>query len=88
MRLPTLSPASPISPIAGLFGEQRSTVNRISLAGGGGDVPAPSPGCFFVGTECRVGYQTCKYCCGNGQSYTKQCGWCIGWYDAPPCVGF
>jgi len=65
------------------------TVGDVRLSGGGG-VPAPKPGCFFVGTECRVGYQTCKYCCGggNGQSYTVPCGWCIGWYDAPPCIGF
>jgi len=48
-------------------------------------VPPPMPGCWFVGTECRVFYQTCKYCCGGGASYSKPCGWCIGWYDAPPC---
>jgi hypothetical protein len=53
----------------------------------GGNIPDPKPGCWWVGTECRVGYQTCKYCCGGGnnQSYTEPCGWCIGWWDAPPC---
>lgn len=87
MRLPAMSQAISTSSIVGTAGEPH-TAYGLRLAGGGGDVPPPLPGCVFVGTQCRVGYQTCKYCCGNGQSYTKQCGWCIGWYDAPPCVGF
>ncbi|WP_298798319.1 hypothetical protein [uncultured Pseudonocardia sp.] len=87
MRLPTLSPAASTALFAGPFTPAAGAPYGITLAGGG-DVPDPMPGCAFVGTECRVGYQTCKYCCGNGQSYTRQCGWCIGWYDAPPCVGF
>jgi len=64
-------------------------------SGGGGCVAIPPPdlGCVFVGTECRLFYQTCKYCCYNGRSYTRGCGgpscdgWfgCVGWYDAPMC---
>ena len=84
MRLPEI--AAPASYAHGAPEGVRAA-GGVHLSGGGG-VPAPKPGCFFVGTECRIGYQTCKYCCGNGQSYTQQCGWCIGWYDAPPCVGF
>ncbi len=62
---------------------------------GGGEppIPLPEPGCYFVSTECRVIYQTCKYCCYDGRSYTRGCGgpWgdgifgCGGWYDALPC---
>lgn len=85
MRLPqsTVPIAAPtVAPDPGL----QWRVGEVRLAGGGG-VPAPKPGCWFVGTQCRIGYQTCKFCCGDGQSYSQQCGWCIGWYDAPPCVG-
>jgi hypothetical protein len=57
----------------------------VQRAGGGGGIPQPAPGCWLVGTQCRVGYQTCKFCCGDGRSYTQGCGWCIGWWDAPPC---
>lgn len=55
----------------------------IQLSGGGN--PSPPPGCQFVGTQCRGAIQSCKYCCGDGRSYTQSCGWCVGWYDAPPC---
>lgn len=44
-----------------------------------------APGCWLVGTQCRGFYQTCKYCCGDGGSYSEQCGSCFGWWDAPDC---
>jgi hypothetical protein len=85
MKLPVLVSAAPMPSALGISDVDEGA-RRVRLAGGG-DVPAPLPGCWFTGTECRVGYQTCKYCCGggNGQSYSKPCGWCIGWWDAPPC---
>jgi hypothetical protein len=86
MKLPTHSPTSTGS-WRGAHVDHPASNDSVQLSGGGG-VPNPKPGCYFVGTACYIGYQTCKYCCGNGQSYTQQCGWCIGWYDAPPCVGF
>lgn len=91
MRLPSVS--ANVSTSALLYEAQSQISSSIFYSGqviqpsDGGGVPAPKPGCWFVGTECRVGIQNCKYCCGGGQSYTQQCGWCVGWYDAPPCTG-
>jgi hypothetical protein len=50
-----------------------------------GGIPPADLGCMFVGTDCKIFYQTCKYCCYDGRSYSKPCGWCIGWYNAPDC---
>jgi len=50
--------------------------------------PPTHPRCIFVGTECYLFYQNCKYCCGNGTSYTQHCGWCWGWWRAPDCSTF
>lgn len=64
---------------------------RATSLGGGSDTllpQGPPPGCILVGTECRVFHQTCKYCCSNGGTYSEACGWCAGWWDAPPCLGF
>jgi hypothetical protein len=47
--------------------------------------PAPRPGCWFAGTNCYGFIQTLKFCCGDGQEYTVQWGWCIGVWFAPPC---
>lgn len=84
MKLPKLSegilhrqPLLDFNPIARLR-------EGIQPSGGGSPNP-PLGGCQFVGTQCRVGVQSCKYCCGDGRSYTENCGWCVGWYDAPPC---
>jgi hypothetical protein len=49
-------------------------------------VPTPLPGCWFVGTQCRGFYQTCKFCCSDGGKYSQQCGWCVGWWNAPQCL--
>jgi hypothetical protein len=84
MKLPTLSPA--VDP-----GAYNSTLPSDTLAiytsGSGGTIPTPATGCYFAGTQCRGFIQSCKYCCGDGGSYSQSCGSCIGWYDAPPCVG-
>jgi hypothetical protein len=61
-----------------------SQLGEAILPSGGGS-PNPPPGCWLVGTQCRGTFQSCKYCCGDGRSYTESCGWCVGWYDAPPC---
>lgn len=45
----------------------------------------PAPGCWFNGTSCKFAVQSCHYCCGDGRTYSNGCGWCFGWWDAPPC---
>jgi hypothetical protein len=47
--------------------------------------PPPKPGCWFAGTNCYGFVQTVKFCCGDGREYTEQWGWCIGFWQAPPC---
>lgn len=85
MKLPKLSPATDRRTFQATAPFTRSAIHT---AGSGGGVPTPAPGCVFVGTECRGFFQSCKYCCGDGRSYTQSCGSCVGWYDAPPCLGF
>lgn len=51
----------------------------------GGPPKPPASACWLGSTQCRVGIQTCKYCCGDGTEYTEQCGWCVGWWDYAPC---
>ncbi len=55
------------------------------LGGGGGGGSNPPPGCWLSGTECRGWMQKLVYCCPGGTTWKKSSGWCIGWYDAPPC---
>jgi len=91
MRLPEISRVSATTTLPYLALDRiqvspGSGIQSVQLAGGGG-IPPPLTGCWFVGTQCRIGYQSCYYCCGDGTRYSKQCGWCIGWWDAPPCVG-
>jgi hypothetical protein len=49
-------------------------------------IPEPEPGCWFNGTACYGFLQRCKYCCWVGGSYTRACGTCFGWYNAPACL--
>jgi hypothetical protein len=47
--------------------------------------PPPKPGCWLAGTNCYGFIQTLKFCCNAGEEYTEQWGWCIGFWQAPPC---
>ncbi len=53
------------------------------LGGGGGS--QPPPGCYPVGTRCRGFYQEMVFCCPGGQTWSRQEGWCVGYWDAMPC---
>jgi hypothetical protein len=85
MRLPQHS-ASEMLPTMTMARDMRWAYGGVRLSGGG-NPPPPPPGCWFAGTQCRVGVQSCKFCCGDGKEVTQLCGWCIGWWDYPPCVG-
>lgn len=50
-----------------------------------GTPPAP-PGCYFIGTSCAGFVQTCHYRCGEGKCVSQGCGWCVGYWQAPPCI--
>ena len=52
---------------------------------GGGDGANPPPGCYPAGTECRGWIQNMVYCCPGGTTWKRREGWCVGWWDAPPC---
>lgn len=58
---------------------------EMAPSGGGG---APPPGCWPNGTQCRGFVQHMVYCCPDGQTWSRQEGWCVGWWDALPCRGW
>jgi hypothetical protein len=53
-------------------------------SGGNSSCPNANPGCMLIGTSCYGALQFCNYCCPD-RSYIQQGGWCIGYYQAPPC---
>jgi hypothetical protein len=59
---------------------------NLKLLGGNGGGSTPPFGCWPSGTECRGFIQHMVYCCPGGTTWKKKQGWCIGWWDAPPCI--
>jgi hypothetical protein len=47
--------------------------------------PATPNGCYLIGTSCTAFVQTCHYKCSTG-CITQGCGWCVGFWGAPPCI--
>lgn len=60
-------------------------IEPLGGGGGGGGGSTPPLGCWPSGTKCRGMIQHMVYCCADGKTWEERTGWCLGWYDAPPC---
>jgi hypothetical protein len=76
-RLTELGDVAPRSP--------HPQVGDVILAGKGDGGSTPPPGCYPAGTQCRGFIQHMVYCCPGGTTWSRQEGWCVGWWDALPC---